>query len=92
MGERRLHHTEMRQKSNLRETFFSMRDERPMSVATEFVDMDWDEDIISEGDDNSPRNSVNSVSFMFSPLILCQADISCAVGWPAEHHNPLLIR
>lgn len=39
---------------------------RPTSVATEFVDTDWDEDeIISDMEDddaNSPRVSMNSVS------------------------------
>ncbi|EGY22737.1 hypothetical protein VD0002_g969 [Verticillium dahliae] len=63
MGERRLHHSEMRQKANLRDTFFGLKSEpqdRPISVATEFVDTDWDEEIISEAEDNSPRHSVNS--------------------------------
>lgn len=66
MGEPRLHRSsEMRQKSNLRDTFFGLKSEpqnRPVSVATEFVDTDWDEEIISEAEDNSPRHSVHSVS------------------------------
>ena len=57
---------EMREKST-RDTFFSVRGEatlkRPTSVATEFVDTDWDEEIITDAEDNSPRISVQSVSF-----------------------------
>ncbi|KAM0332466.1 hypothetical protein ACHAQA_002747 [Verticillium albo-atrum] len=63
MGERRLHHSEMRQKASLRDTFFGLKNDlqdRPVSVATEFVDTDWDEEIMSEAEDNSPRHSVNS--------------------------------
>jgi hypothetical protein len=57
---------EMRQKPVPRETFFNLKHEprslRPESVATEFVDTDWDEDdIISEPEDNSPRLSLQSV-------------------------------
>ncbi|KAL2756395.1 hypothetical protein ACRALDRAFT_1063646 [Sodiomyces alcalophilus JCM 7366] len=62
MGQRRLHH-EMRQKTNLRDAFFGLRSEpqdRPTSVATEFVDTDWDEEIMSEAEDNSPRHSLQS--------------------------------
>lgn len=63
MGELRSHQMEMRHKAGIRDSLFSIkRDDRPMSVATEFVDMDWDEDIMSEIEDNSPRHSVNSVS------------------------------
>lgn len=59
----------MRQKPTPRDTFFSLKSEpqtvlRPASVATEFVDTDWDEDddeIISEAEDNSPRVSLQSV-------------------------------
>ncbi|KAH7328812.1 hypothetical protein B0I35DRAFT_27540 [Stachybotrys elegans] len=56
---------EMRQKPVPRETFFNLKHEprslRPESVATEFVDTDWDEDdIISEPEDNSPRLSLQS--------------------------------
>lgn len=44
---------------------------RPTSVATEFVDTDWDddddEDIISEAEDNSPRVSLQSVSQEVAP-------------------------
>ena len=66
-GERRLHHQEMRQKQSLRDTFFGLKNEprqqRPNSVATEFMDTDWDdEDQNSEIEDNSPRISVGSVS------------------------------
>ncbi|KAF4505150.1 hypothetical protein G6O67_007130 [Ophiocordyceps sinensis] len=35
---------------------------RPMSVATEFVDTDWDEEIVSDVEDNSPRVSLQSPS------------------------------
>lgn len=57
----------MLQKAHLHETFFSMKGakERPVSVATEFMESDFDDDeILSEIDDgeNSPRASVNSVS------------------------------
>jgi hypothetical protein len=64
---------EMRQKPAAQEPFFSFRSDtfrrssrRPASVATEFVDTDWEEDeeIISDNeDDNSPRLSVQSVRF-----------------------------
>lgn len=68
MGELRLHQMEMRQKAGARDSLFVMkRDERPMSVATEFVDMDWDEDLMSEMEENSPRHSVNSVSIAYRP-------------------------
>jgi hypothetical protein len=58
---------EMRQKQTYRDNFFNVRQDkqgyRPTSVATEFVDTDWDEDdIISEPEDNSPRVSLQSVS------------------------------
>jgi len=63
MSELRSHQMEMRQKPGMRDSLFSpKRDTRPMSVATEFVDMDWEEDIMSDVEDNSPRHSVNSVS------------------------------
>ncbi|KAH7162848.1 SAM and PH domain-containing protein [Dactylonectria estremocensis] len=67
-GERRTYQ-EMRQKPIPRDTFFSLKNDsqlyRPTSVATEFVDTDWDEEedeeIISDvEDDNSPRLSVQS--------------------------------
>jgi hypothetical protein len=58
----------MVEKATLRDTFFSLKRERqrrPTSVATEFVDTDWDDDdIISDLEepiDNSPRHSLNSV-------------------------------
>ncbi|GJC84158.1 protein pob1 [Colletotrichum liriopes] len=61
MGERRLRH-EMREKANMRDTFFGIKAEpqRPTSVATEFMDMEWDDEVLSEFEDNSPRISVNS--------------------------------
>lgn len=56
----------MRQKAATRDTFFSLKsgmvDQRPLSVATEFVDTDWDEEIISDDENNSPRVSLQSVS------------------------------
>lgn len=59
----------MRQKPAPRDTFFSLKSEpynaRPTSVATEFVDTDWDEEIISDAEDNSPRVSLQSVSRYF---------------------------
>lgn len=68
-AERPLHH-EMRQKAQLHDQFFTFKDltptHRPTSVATEFVDTDWDEEdeeIVSEIEDeaeNSPRLSLNS--------------------------------
>ncbi|PHH61548.1 hypothetical protein CDD81_285 [Ophiocordyceps australis] len=36
------------------------RSARPASVATVFVDTDWDDDLMSEPDDNSPRVSLQS--------------------------------
>ncbi|OBR15541.1 PH domain-containing protein [Colletotrichum higginsianum IMI 349063] len=61
MGERRLRH-EMREKPTMRDTFFGIKAEpqRPTSVATEFMDMEWDDEVLSEFEDNSPRISVNS--------------------------------
>ncbi|KHN96433.1 SAM and PH domain-containing protein [Metarhizium album ARSEF 1941] len=54
---------EMRQKST-RDAFFRLQSDsqlqRPASVATEFVDTDWDEEVISEAEDNSPRISLQS--------------------------------
>ncbi|KAJ1331293.1 SAM domain (Sterile alpha motif) [Microdochium nivale] len=56
---------EMRQKSRLHDPFFGLKtiDLRPESVATEIMDTDWDDDIISDNEDelaNSPRVSLNS--------------------------------
>lgn len=58
----------MMERNNVRDNFFSIKREpqkRPMSVATEFVDTDWDEDDIltdfEEPTDNSPRASMHSV-------------------------------
>ncbi|KAK2050148.1 PH domain-containing protein [Colletotrichum somersetense] len=61
MGERRLRH-EMREKATMRDAFFGIKAEpqRPTSVATEFMDMEWDDEVLSEFEDNSPRISVNS--------------------------------
>lgn len=59
----------MKERGSLREAFFGLKREpqgRPVSVATEFVDTDWDdEDILTdfeEPGDNSPRGSFHSVS------------------------------
>lgn len=55
-------------KPGSRQSFFSFRNDsqqfRPTSVATEFVDTDWEEEdeIISDVEDNSPRVSLQSVS------------------------------
>jgi hypothetical protein len=62
---------EMLEKAHLHETFFGLKGvtERPVSVATEFMESEWDDDeILSEIEDceNSPRASVNSVS-CYSP-------------------------
>ncbi|PKS06615.1 hypothetical protein jhhlp_007364 [Lomentospora prolificans] len=71
--EQRASSSEMRERNSYRDTFFSLKREpqrRPMSVATEFVDTDWDEDdILSDFEepldnidhfDNSPRASLHS--------------------------------
>lgn len=68
-GERRTY-SEMRQKPAPRDTytFFSLikdhQQGRPTSVATEFVDTDWDEEegLFTDAEDNSPRGSFQSVS------------------------------
>lgn len=59
----------MKERGSLRDAFFGLNREpqgRPLSVATEFVDTDWDdEDILTdfeEPGDNSPRGSFHSVS------------------------------
>lgn len=67
VGESRTYQ-EMRQKPAPQNTFFNLKQEpqqfRPTSVATEFVDTDWDEeddeDEVSEAEDNSPRVSLQS--------------------------------
>ncbi|KAJ4268193.1 hypothetical protein NW762_002255 [Fusarium torreyae] len=66
-GGDRLTYQQMRQKPLPRDTFFSLKNnsqilERPISVATEFVDTDWEEedDIYSDEEDNSPRISLQS--------------------------------
>ncbi|KAI1266815.1 hypothetical protein F5Y18DRAFT_349309 [Xylariaceae sp. FL1019] len=63
LSERSQH--QMLQKSQFQESFFRSKghDFRPISVTTEIVDTDWDEDeIISEAEEeaNSPRVSLNS--------------------------------
>ncbi|KAI3329466.1 hypothetical protein HD806DRAFT_530855 [Xylariaceae sp. AK1471] len=57
----------MREKNGVHDSFFGLKgsDYRPISVTTEIVDTDWDEDeIVSEIEDdddaNSPRVSLNS--------------------------------
>lgn len=58
----------MRQKPTPGNTFFNLINDsqryRPTSVATEFVDTDWDEEdvILSDTEENSPRVSLQSVS------------------------------
>lgn len=66
-GGDRLTYSQMRQQALPRDTFFSLKNDsqlldRPISVATEFVDTDWEEEdeIISDEDDNSPRISLQS--------------------------------
>ncbi|KAG6117454.1 hypothetical protein E4U13_001048 [Claviceps humidiphila] len=53
----------MRQKST-KDAFFTLRKNsrtpRPISVATEFVDMEFDDEFISETDESSPRTSLQS--------------------------------
>ncbi|KAG6064735.1 hypothetical protein E4U33_006050 [Claviceps sp. LM78 group G4] len=55
---------EMRQKST-KDAFFTLRKNtrtpRPISVATEFVDMEFDDEFISETEESSPRASLQSV-------------------------------
>ncbi|KAJ3472185.1 hypothetical protein NLG97_g11210 [Lecanicillium saksenae] len=64
-GERRTY-SEMRQKPVPRDTFFNLINDsqnyRPTSVATEFVDTDWDEEesILTDAEDISPRGSFQS--------------------------------
>lgn len=69
---------EMRQKFT-RDAFFRLGNElqmqRPASVATEFVDTDWDEEIMSEAEDNSPRVSLQSVSAYISLHILLDRNL-----------------
>lgn len=72
----------MLEKAYLHETFFSLKgakQERPMSVATEFMESDWDDDeILSDPEDvqdvedveevedgeESPRGSMHSVGLL----------------------------
>lgn len=63
----RLTFQEMKQKPFLQHTFFTAAPDtsrRPVSVATEFADTDWDDDeiIVTDAEDNSPRVSLQSVS------------------------------
>lgn len=63
----RLTFQEMKQKPFLQHTFFTAAPDtsrRPVSVATEFADTDWDDDeiIVTDIEDNSPRVSLQSVS------------------------------
>jgi hypothetical protein len=61
-------HPEMLQKPHPHEAFFTLKhapEQRPLSVATEFMESDFDDDeILSDVDDgeSSPRLSLNSVS------------------------------
>ncbi|PHH87502.1 hypothetical protein CDD83_8771 [Cordyceps sp. RAO-2017] len=63
-GDRQFYPEARNQSKN--ETFFSLKGishtHRPVSVATEFVDIDWDEDITSDAEENSPRVSLQSPS------------------------------
>ncbi|KAL7950766.1 hypothetical protein V8C42DRAFT_130027 [Trichoderma barbatum] len=67
VGESRTYQ-EMRQKPTPQSTFFNLKQEpqqfRPTSVATEFVDTDWDEEedeeVSEPEDNNSPRVSLQS--------------------------------
>lgn len=108
MGQRRLQHHEMRQKTNLRDAFFGLRSEpqdRPVSVTTEFVDTDWDEEFMSEAEDDSPRHSLQSVSGLsdvsglfyfsipfFSGPRISETDLGFIVGRPTQYYHPLIIR
>ncbi len=57
----------MRQKPAPQDTFFNLINDsqhcRPTSVATEFVDTDWDEEdtVLTDAEDSSPRGSFQSV-------------------------------
>ncbi|OAR05691.1 hypothetical protein LLEC1_03180, partial [Akanthomyces lecanii] len=59
-------YSEMRQKPAPQDTFFNLINDsqhyRPTSVATEFVDTDWDEEdtILTDAEDISPRGSFQS--------------------------------
>ncbi|KAH6606517.1 hypothetical protein Trco_005670 [Trichoderma cornu-damae] len=72
VGESRTYQ-EMRQKPAPQNTFFNLKHEpqqfRPTSVATEFVDTDWDEEddeVMSEPEDNSPRSGQPSITTLSS--------------------------
>jgi hypothetical protein len=80
------------------DSYFSLKEHeyRPVSVTTEIVDTDWEEEELVGGieDDNanSPRVSLNSVRkttyihFLSSPLLTCVLD------WPTKCHNAIIIR
>ncbi|OAA78203.1 SAM and PH domain-containing protein [Akanthomyces lecanii RCEF 1005] len=66
-GARRTY-SEMRQKPAPQDTFFNLINDsqhyRPTSVATEFVDTDWDEEdtVLTDAEDISPRGSFQSTT------------------------------
>lgn len=70
----------MRQKPVPRDTFFSLKNDsqfqRPVSVATEFVDTDWEEEeeIIYDVEDNSPRLSLQSVRILPTSTVRLDAN------------------
>lgn len=76
-GQRRTYQ-EMRQKPAPRDTFFSLRNEpqsqRPTSVATEFVDTDFDDEDILTDEENSPRISLQSVSLAIASQTKFRSD------------------
>lgn len=90
----------MRQKST-RDAFFCLRNEpqlkRPASVATEFMDTDWDEEITSEAEENSPRVSLQSVSINIItapilPISLMPLIPFLITVWPTKFYNNIIIR
>lgn len=93
----------MKERSSLRDTFFSLKRQpqrRPVSVATEFVDTDFDEEDIltdfEEPGDNSPRVSLRSVSVAFLSLKLPPERTGTAnlgfVDWGAQYNDTLFLR
>lgn len=80
----------MRQKPVPRNAFFSLivdsPQKRPMSVATDIVDTDWDDDdhanaddiiyddLIISDDDISPRASIRSVCIRITRLLMPASD------------------
>jgi len=71
-----------------------------MSVTTEIVDTEWEEDeeIVSEIEDNeanSPRVSLNSVRQTHRPAfrVSCTvASLMAMLDWPAQRNNAIVIR